>query len=168
MQIASFSTLTTAEFRIIDIHDSNHEIEYTPTLQLPGHTILGRDPGHIYINCMDDLVCVLVSMRVWDSVPNEETDQGWSEPEVAEFSCRSGTVYVNQWTRGIADIWHLPVSGDFQISVRHKGRDTIEQKAKEVRRRYSGLGQHPRERVSRLHELDGTEKYLIDAWPLLQ
>ncbi len=155
MLLASFSTLATAEYRIIDVHDSGREIEYTPSLRLPGRTVLGVDTGHVYINCVEDLARVLVSMRVWDRAPGEDVYQGWSEPEEAELSCASGTINVDQWTRGIADAWHLPVSGELHVSVRSQGRDTVRQRVKEVRR----WGESVR-------EVDGTERYLIDAWPL--
>jgi hypothetical protein len=168
MLLESFSTLATAEYKVIDIHDSTREIEETPSLQLPGRSILGGDTGHIYINCVDDVVRVLVSMRVWDTAPSEETAQGWSEPEEAELTCRSGSVYVNQWASGPAAVWNIPILGEFNVSMRHKGRDTVREKAREVRRQNSGTGQPVRERVSSLHELDGTEKYLVDIWPLSQ
>ncbi|NKZ00467.1 hypothetical protein [Nocardiopsis alborubida] len=155
MLLASFSTLVSTDYKIIDIHDSDREIEYTPSLRLPGRTVLGVDTGHIYINCAEDLARILVSMHVWDSAPGKNVYQGWSEPEEAELSCASGTIHVDQWTRGLADVWHLPVSGDLHVSVRSQGRDTVRQRVREVRRQGGSV-----------REVDGTEGYLIDAWPL--
>ncbi len=155
MLLARFSTVVTTDYKIIDIHDSEREIEYTPSLRFPGRTFLDVDPGHVYINCVEDLARILLSMRVWDGAPGENVYRGWSEPEEAELSCASGTVYVNQWTRGIADVWHLPVSGELHVSVRSRGRDTVGQRVKEVRRQGESV-----------QEVDGTERYLIDAWPL--
>lgn len=155
MLSASFSTLATAEYRIIDIRDSEREIEYTPSLRFSGWGVLGVDTGHVYINCVEDRARILVSMRVWDSAPGEDAYREWSEPEEAEFSCASGTIHVDQWTRGIADVWHLPVSGELHVSVRSQGRDTVRRRVREVRRQGESV-----------REVDGTERYLVDAWPL--
>ncbi|MCP3012213.1 hypothetical protein NGM33_02650 [Nocardiopsis dassonvillei] len=155
MLLARFSTLATTDHKIIDLRDGDREIEYTPSLRLPGLTFLGVDRGHVYINCVEDLARILVSMRVWDGAPGENVHRGWSEPEEAELSCPSGTIRVDQWTRGIADVWRLPVSGELHVSVRSRGRATVRQRVREVR----GRGESVR-------EVDGTERYVIDAWPL--
>jgi hypothetical protein len=155
MLLAGFSTLATTDYKIIDIRDGDREIEYTPSPRLPGRTFPGVDPGHVHINCVEGLARILVSMRVWDSAPGENAHRGWSEPEEAELSCPSGTIHVDQWTRGIADVWRLPVSGELHVSVRSRGRDTVRQRVREVRRQGESV-----------REVDGTERYLIDAWPL--
>ncbi|UOE21402.1 hypothetical protein NI17_009955 [Thermobifida halotolerans] len=166
--LAEFHTLTDASYRIVDLHDQDYGTDEDP-LPLPGYReVVGGSLRRLYLQCVDDIVRVSVRLRLWEQDPGPgeaEEGEAWSEGESTELLCPSGVLLVDRWTMGPSAEWTLPVTGIFCVRVRHRGRDTARRRIDELREELYETEASPRERVTRLHTLDGTEQYLIDLWP---
>lgn len=160
--IREHSSLVAAEYKFIDLSDSESDDDLIGITRNSGIVVQGDN--HVYIRCVDEIALVQLRLRFM-SGRSHDALPGWQYAGQGKLMILSGTLTVYQWGPNDPPEWKAPFTGEASITVSHRGRDKIIELMSQVESRARSQKLSAREKSALIHELDGTEQYLIEISP---